>query len=112
MKRAVHLILTSLLTLATVPIPSFAAEGLYAAPPGSLGEKVIRVMETVSDYTDLLALYEKQMKIDDAAGEPSARGRKLLARLNRLRTVAGSASTIDPENPTGPKVVNFVWGRG
>src|SRR5205823_2239393 len=77
-----------------------------------LGEKVIRVMETVPDYTDLLALYEQQKKLDDAAGKSSVRGRKLLARLNRLRIVAGSASSIDPENPTGPKVVNLVWGRG
>jgi len=57
-------------------------------------------------------LYEQQKRLDAATGKPSLRGRKLAARLNRLRTIAGSASSIDPENPKGEKMVNYTLGKG
>ncbi len=100
-----------LMALALGPI-CWAGTALITPAARSFGAAILGMMEQTPEYGDLKALYDAQLATDAAAGRPSIRGKKLLARLQRLRGIAASASTVDPENPGGKAVVNIAYTKG
>jgi len=110
-----------------VPFYVHAADGIAAAnvknaastqavPPAAnqsaLAADVLRAIAETPEYQKLRALYEERRNQGGDAWEKSVYGRRMASTLEALRTEAMSATTIDPDKPSGPRLVNFTQVDG
>ncbi len=93
-------------------IPSWAQTDQPADKFGPLAVTVTRIMEETPEYSTLRALYMDHRQKEGEVWEGSTRARRILAILDSLHVAAISASTIDPKDPQGERVVNMTWQNG
>lgn len=78
-----------------------------AANHHALAAEVLRAVAETPEYQKLRALYEERRSHGGDSWANSVYGRRMASTLETLRSEALSANTVDPGNPTGPRVVNF-----
>lgn len=78
-----------------------------------LAVETVAQLEKGSRYhIQLKSLWEERSRAEGGAWKKTAQGKRVREALDFLRAAAETATTVDPEDPDGPRVVNYTDNSG